>query len=240
MAVFTISDLHLPGGGAINKSMDMFGPRWRGHVSRIESSWRAVVSDSDTVVVAGDISWAMTLDDAKGDLLFLDSLPGQKIIIEGNHDYWLPTLSKLNAFFESSDIRTLTMLRGSAFERDGLIICGTRGWFSSESAQNKAFDADYEKLSHREAERLRSSIEAGLAISGGDTTPLRVFLHFPADFGGELCEPVMSVLHEYNIRRVYFGHVHGTYSYPRTYESGGIEYCATAADYLEFTPRLVT
>ena len=240
MAVFAISDLHLPGGRNINKSMDMFGPRWRDHKRRIEASWRAVVGAGDTVVVAGDLSWAMSLEDASCDLHFIDSLPGEKIIIEGNHDYWMPTLSKLNAFFDSENIRTLRVLRGNAFERDGVVICGTRGWFSSEAVQKRAFDTDYEKLSRREAERLRASVESGLALTCGDPSPLRVFLHFPADFGGEVCFPLTEVLRTYHIHRVYFGHIHGTYAYPRTYESRGIEYCGTAADYLEFTPRLVT
>lgn len=240
MSVFAIADLHLPGGAGINKSMDVFGPRWQDHSARIEKMWRAVVGEGDTVVVAGDISWAMMLCDAKDDLLFLDSLPGEKIILEGNHDYWWPTASKLEAFFADSGIKTIRPLRGGAFLRDGIVICGTRGWFGSESAQSRAFDTDYDKLSRREAGRLRASIEAGLALTGGDTSPIRVFLHFPAHFGGEECSPVMDTLRDCGISRIYFGHIHGNYSYPRTYEAGGIEHCAIAADYLGFTPRLVT
>lgn len=240
MSVFAISDLHLPGGKNINKSMDVFGPRWRDHASRLSSSWRAVVSESDTVIVAGDISWAMTLPDAKSDLLLLDSLPGEKIILEGNHDYWWPTASKLAAFMGDNGIKTICPLRGCAYERDGIVICGTRGWFSTEAAQSKSFDADHEKLMRREAERLRVSIVEGLSLTGGDPAPLRVFLHFPAAFGGEVCDPIMDVLHEYGIRRVYFGHIHGFYDYARTYEFLGIEHCGTAADYLGFIPRLVT
>lgn len=240
MSVFAIADLHLPGGAGINKSMDVFGPRWRDHTVRIKKSWCDVVGAGDTVVVAGDISWAMTLDDVKDDLLFLDSLPGEKIILEGNHDYWWPTAAKLEAFFSDVGIKTITLLRGGAFFRDGIAICGARGWFGSESAQNRRFDTDYDKLSRREAGRLRISIDAALALTGGDPSLIRAFFHFPACFGGEECAPVMDTLRGCGIRRIYFGHVHGTYSYPRTYEAGGIEHCAIAADYLGFTPRLVT
>ncbi len=239
MSVFAISDLHLSGGGSINKSMDLFGEKWRGHVSRIEREWRAVVSAGDTVVVGGDISWAMTLDDVREDLHFIDSLPGEKIIIEGNHDYWWPTSAKLKAFLKAEDIKTIRPLSGSAFLRDGIVICGTRGWFFSSESQKKAFDADYDRVASRETRRLTSSIEAGLSLSGGNSSSLRVFLHFPAAFSGEYCAPLMNVLRSYSIRRVYFGHIHGTYSYPLTYEAGGIEHCTTAADYLAFVPRIV-
>lgn len=239
MSVFAIADLHLPGGSGINKSMDIFGPRWCGHKSKLERSWRAVVSPTDTVVIAGDISWAMTLDDAKPDLLFLDSLPGKKIIIEGNHDFWWQTSSKLDAFFTENGIKTISPLRADAIAADGFVICGTRGWFSSESAQPPALDADYEKIARREASRLSASIGAGLALTGGDKAPLRVFLHFPATFGGESCAPIMDVLRERGISRVYFGHVHGNYAYPSTYEAGGMLHCSVAADYLGFVPRLV-
>lgn len=240
MSVFAISDLHLPGGAGINKSMNIFGPRWQNHTSRLESSWRACIGGTDTVVVAGDISWAMTLTDARDDLLFLDSLPGRKIIIEGNHDYWWQTTSKLDAFFTENGIKTIKPLRADAVMADGLAICGTRGWFSSEAAQCASYDADYEKIARREASRLRASIDAALALTGGDTAPLRVFLHFPASFGGEECTPIMETLRERGISRVWFGHVHGSYSYPSAYEAGGIMHCATAADYLGFAPRLIT
>ncbi len=239
MSVFAISDLHLPGGSGINKTMDIFGPRWRDHVSKLERSWRAVVSPTDTVVVAGDISWAMTLGDAKPDLLFLESLPGRKVIIEGNHDYWWQTASKLDAFFAENGIKTVMALRAGAEAADGLVICGTRGWFSSESAMSPAINADYGKIARREAMRLSASIDAGLRLTGGDVSPLRVFLHFPAIFGGESCRPIADVLRARGIGHVYFGHVHGNYAYPSTYEAGGLLHSSVAADYLGFVPRLV-
>lgn len=242
MSVFAVSDLHLPGGNVINKSMDMFGPRWHEHVSRIEKGWRSVVGDGDTVVVGGDISWAMTLDDARDDLLFLDSLPGKKIIFEGNHDYWWPTNAKLLKFFAENGITTVKLLRGTSYERDGIVICGTRGWFAEDSADMRTHAGDvveHEKLVRREAGRLRTSIDAGLALTGGDPAPLRAFLHFPAAFGRETCEPILDVLRETRVPRVYFGHIHGFYDYARTFEAHSVSHCAMAADYLGFVPRLV-
>ncbi len=239
MSVFAIADLHLPGGGEINKSMDMFGPRWQDHKSRIDKNWCAVVGDGDTVVVGGDISWAMTLDDALDDLRFLDSLPGEKIILEGNHDYWWTTKSKLESFFAKNSIGTLRILRGNAYLRDGFAICGTRGWFGTEAAQNRAFDADFEKLVRREAERLRTSVKEALVIADGDTSRVRAFTHFPAAFGGDVCEPILDVLRETGVTQLYFGHVHGVYDYPPTYEYGTVFHSTIAADYLSFVPRLV-
>ena len=239
MSVFAIADLHLPGGGSINKSMDMFGPRWQDHKNRICKNWSAVVSDSDTVVVGGDISWAMTLGDVLDDLRFLDSLPGEKIILEGNHDFWWTTTSKLEAFFSSNDITSIRILRGNAYLRDGIAVCGTRGWFSTEAAQNRTFDTNYDKLIRREAERLRASVTEALALVNGDASRLRAFTHFPVAFGGDACIPMLDVLHVAGVTQLYFGHIHGVYDYPLTYEYGGVYHSGIAADYLSFTPRLV-
>ncbi len=241
MSVFAISDLHLPGGGNIHKTMDVFGETWRGHVSRIEREWRAVVGENDAVVVGGDISWAMTLDDARDDIRFLDALPGEKYILEGNHDFWWPSASKLKAFFKAENITTVHPLSGGAVLVDGLAICGTRGWFSSEEAQKKSLPAaEYDRVCLREARRLSTGIEAALGLCGGDAGAVRVFLHFPAVFGDECCLPIVDVLRRYGVRRVYFGHVHGKGAFPLTFEACGIEHCATSADRLGFLPRLVS
>jgi len=240
VSVFAISDLHLSGGESINKSMDMFGPRWLNHASKIIKTWRSLITDSDTVVIPGDISWAMTLDDAIADLSVIDSLPGLKIIGKGNHDFWWTTISKMNRALASAGIKTIRFLQGNAFNADGLVICGARGWFFSSSDQPDIFETDYEKIVLREASRLRSSIAAGLKISGGDPAPLRVFLHFPAVLLGEVCEPILTVLLETGVRRVYYGHIHGNVSVPRSFESQGVTFTIISADYLNFTPVLVT
>ena len=240
MSVFAISDLHLSGGNTINKSMDIFGSRWCDHTSKIIKTWRSVVADSDTVVIPGDISWAMTLDDAIADLSIIDSLPGLKIIGKGNHDFWWTTITKMNKALESSGIKTIRFLHGNAFDAGGIVICGARGWFFSSNDQPEIFDTDCEKIVLREASRLRSSIASGLRISGGDPTPLRVFLHFPAVLFGEVCEPILSVLKETGIRRVYYGHIHGNTAIPRSFELQGITFSIISADYLNFTPVIVT
>ena len=236
MSVFAISDLHLPGAG---KSMDIFGPRWQNHVKRLEDNWRAVVGGGDTVVLGGDISWAQTEAEAVGDLLFLDSLPGEKLLLEGNHDYWWHTTARLESLFAENGITTMRIMRNNAFERNGFALCGTRGWFSDEAVQRRAFDADFNKLIAREAGRLAASVDDALALVCGDAGRVRAFLHFPASFGGASTEPILNALSSRGVGIVYFGHIHGVYSYPPSYTAGGVEHRAMAADYLRFVPRLV-
>lgn len=238
MSLFAIADLHLSTSDVTDKSMEVFGPRWAGYTERLRSAWEAIVAPSDTVVIGGDISWALTPEEATADLHYIDRLPGRKILLKGNHDYWWPTTAKLSAFKEKEALTSLSFLFNCAFLCEDVIICGTRGWYHDPTADGaRDASADYEKIVAREAGRLRLSLEAGRALDAGEGRETVVFLHFPVKWGAAVCEPILQVLCEYGIRRCYFGHIHG--AAPTSFTLDGIEMTLIAADALSFVPRLV-
>ncbi|MCQ2463259.1 MAG: metallophosphoesterase, partial [Clostridia bacterium] len=152
MSLFAIGDTHLSFG--TDKPMDIFGG-WQDYVGRLEKNWRAVVEKDDIVVIPGDISWGMSLEQALPDFMFLQSLPGTKLIMKGNHDYWWSTMNKLNVLFEKNGIDSVHMIFNNAYEAGGFAVCGTRGWFYDAST-----GAD-KKVIAREAGRLKMSIDEG-------------------------------------------------------------------------------
>ncbi len=196
MSLFTIGDTHLSFG--VNKPMDVFRG-WVDYVDRLRDNWRELVQEDDTVLVAGDISWGMSLNEALPDLRFLDELPGKKIFIKGNHDYWWETKTKMERFFAENSITTISILFNNAYLVEGKALCGTRGWFYDTR------EAADEKIINREAGRLRTSIEAALKLEGEPV----VFLHYPPVYAGKECPEIMSVILEYGIKKCYYGHVHG-------------------------------
>lgn len=217
--------------------MEVFGQSWANHAERIKKYWKAVVCEEDTVVVPGDISWAMRLDEAYDDLKFIDELPGTKIIGKGNHDFWWSTVSKIESFFAEKDIKTIKILHNNAYKLDDCIICGTRGWFYDEKQQNVINETDFDKIVSREAARLELSLKSATELRGNDTKiPILVFLHFPPVWNSLVCRPIVDMLHKYDIKKCYFGHIHGTYFVDRTTEFEGISMTLTAADYLKFAP----
>lgn len=231
MSLFVLSDTHLSFG--VNKPMDIFGLRWNNHIDKIESGWRSVVGDEDTVVITGDVSWAMTLDEAKKDLLFLDSLPGEKILGRGNHDYWWDTVKKMSTFFVDNNIKSMKFLYNNAHKINDIIVCGSRGWYNDQKIAPE--DSDYKKIVLREALRIEMSLTAGKKMSG---TPV-VFLHFPPVFKNYVCGEILSVLHRHNINRCYYGHIHNLYDIPPSFEYEEIIFTITSSDYLNFTPLYV-
>lgn len=241
MALFVLSDPHLAIRHA-DKSMEAFGSRWQDYVKRIEKNWRAVVSEDDTVILPGDISWAVTLNDARDDLAFLHSLPGQKLLGKGNHDFFWATASKMNAFFEECGFDSLHILYNNAYLIENLIVCGTRGWFYDEKLQNTVGEVDYTKIINREAGRLRLSLEAARAIQatqkerGDALSEIVPFLHFPPVFGDFRCLEFMNLLAEYGVRRCYFGHIHSELPENQPTTVDGIRYILCSADHLRFTP----
>lgn len=221
--------------------MDVFGARWVGYTERLRKNWNTVVKPDDTVVVAGDISWAMSHTGALADLNFIDRLNGKKIIGRGNHDYWWTSMTKLNAFCAENGLSTLRFLYNNAYEIEDFIVCGSRGWYIDESNRKMPQDADYHKIVAREAIRLQLSLTEAIklqkeAAASGLSKEILVFLHFPPDFKGYVCEEIVVVLRKYEIRRCYFGHIHGAYDIARSTVSNGISYTLTSADFLEFTP----
>lgn len=227
MALYTIADPHLSFG--TDKPMDIFAG-WSDYTERFETNWRNLIGEDDTVVIPGDISWAMKLEDALRDLKFIDSLPGKKIIGKGNHDYWWCTMNKMNNLLKANNLDSISFLFNNAYLVDGIAVCGSRGWFFDDTSDNA------EKVISRECGRLRTSIEQALTLSG---EPI-VFLHYPVVYDDRVSEPFIDVLKSYNIKRVYFGHVHGSKNpMLKHFEAEGIKFSLISADYLGFIPKRV-
>jgi predicted phosphohydrolase len=227
MSLFVIGDTHLSLGS--DKPMDIFSG-WENYEHRLEKNWRAIVKDEDTVVVAGDISWAMGLETALEDFRFLNSLPGKKIILKGNHDYWWNTKKKLDAFFRDNSLYTLQILHNNAYKVGEIAVCGTRGWFfDCEGSEDK-------KVLLREAGRLSASIKAAKKLGGEPV----VFLHYPPITEDTVCTEIMNVLISEKIERCYYAHLHGA-SCRRAFNgiSQGIKFKLVSADYLSFCPKLI-
>lgn len=226
MSIFAISDLHLSLGEE-DKNMDIFSG-WQNCTERLKSNWERVVSENDTVVIAGDVSWAMRVRELDADFGFLNSLPGEKIITKGNHDLWWDTVTKMNRYLAEKGFETISFLHNNCYAKDKIVICGTRGWFYDEKGEKK--------ILQREALRLEAS------ISEGEKTGLEpvVFLHYPPIFRDWECEEITSVLKEHNIKRVYYGHIHGSGAAGAVNGTvDGIDYRLISCDINDFTPVLV-
>ena len=241
MSLYTIADLHLSTFDETNKSMEIFGKSWADYMTRIENNWRHLIDEDDTVIIPGDVSWALSLDEAESDLKFLDSLPGKKIIGKGNHDFWWSTMRKHQAFFDKNEIKTISFLFNNAYESDDVIIAGTRGWYNDEDAANAPDNADFVKLTNRENLRLKTSlIEAKRLQESFPDKEIIVFMHFPPFWNGKASDGLISLLKEYGVERVYFGHIHGNYTVDPSFVYEGIEMHIISADYLKFVPKLIT
>lgn len=237
MSLYVIADLHL--SGAVNKSMDVFGRRWAGYTDRIKSNWAHLVNEDDTVIVPGDISWGMTLEEALPDFKFIDSLPGKKYLMKGNHDFWWNTLSKTERFFIDNGITSIELLQNNAVRCESFILCGSRGWFSDEKNQNTVGTPDFNKIIARETIRLKMSLEAAVALKRCEGEEIISFFHFPPALGSFECTEFTSLLKEYGVRRCYFGHIHDPNVRCGEFLSNGIEMNLISADYLGFVPKLI-
>ncbi|MBE6753617.1 MAG: serine/threonine protein phosphatase [Ruminococcaceae bacterium] len=226
MALFAIGDTHLSLG--TDKPMDIFRG-WQDYTGRLEKNWRAVVSDEDTVVIAGDVSWAMKLENTLEDFSFLHSLPGRKLIMKGNHDYWWSTKAKMERFIEEQGLDSLHILFNNSYVCSGAVVCGTRGW-SYDCPQGE------QSVLLRECGRLRMSLDSA---KDSGLEPI-VFLHYPPLYGDYRCDEIMDVLHEYGVKRCLYGHLHGQ-SHKKAAQGiqEGIEMKLIAGDYVDFVPYLV-
>lgn len=227
MSIFAIADTHL--SLQTDKSMHIFSG-WEDYTSRLEQNWRKVVTDDDYVILPGDISWGMQLAETREDFAFLHALPGKKILLKGNHDYWWSTASKIQNFFSENGFDSLQILYNNAFEVGDYAVCGSRGWFFDDNTENA------EKVLLREAGRLRRSIEHALTFE----KELLVFLHYPPVSELQVCEQMLEVLTSFSIKQCYFGHVHGekTDRY-RGFMHSGIHFSLISADFLRFCPKLI-
>lgn len=226
MSLYVIGDLHLC-FSAPSKTMSIFGG-WESYQERIEKNWLDTVRAEDTVVLAGDISWGMNLRQAEPDLRFINELPGRKIILKGNHDYWWVTKKKMEDFFAEAGFDTLNILHNNHYQYENYGICGTRGWV------NMPGETQDEKVLKREVQRLETSIQS--AVSAG-LEPL-VFMHYPPIFATNFNYDILEILYRYKIKECYYGHIHGHSAHElcvtNTYDD--INFHLIASDFTQFMP----
>lgn len=226
MSIFAISDLHLSLG--TNKPMDIFRG-WENYTKKIVANWERIVAQQDIVIIPGDTSWATKLEETEKDFLFLDKLPGKKILLKGNHDYWWGTTAKISQFLEKNNFKTISILHNDAYFFDGVSICGTRGWLYDGTAQSD------EKIILRECGRLETSIKKGIELGG----ELVVFLHYPPVYGEFLCEEIFQIIKKYQIKHIFYGHIHGAGFNKSLPEYDGVKLHLVSCDCIDFTPILV-
>lgn len=227
MALYAIGDLHLCLGAP--KPMDIFGGTWEGYMDKLKEGM-SIITPNDTTVLLGDLSWALDLQTAKKDFSWINQIPGRKIILKGNHDYWWSTASKFYSFCEENGFSDMFILNNNTYDYKDFAICGTRGWFFEEE---KSGEHD-EKVFKRELIRLETSLQAA-----GNKNKI-VFLHYPPRYKGYTCEPILDLLHRYEVSRCFYGHLHGA-SHGLALEGlwDGIEYKLVSSDKLNFYPFLV-
>ena len=227
MALYAIADLHL--SLSVDKSMTVFGGAWENYVEKIETKWRAKIGEEDTVVIPGDISWGISFEECREDFLFIHKLPGKKIILKGNHDYYWTTLRKMNAFLEEIGAGSITFLFNNSVtyrgEDGAAAICGSRGWFYEEGGDPKIYN--------RELGRLETSLR--MAEEGLEKL---AFLHYPPFGVGNPRSQFTDLLEKYGVRRAWYGHLHGGALRGVRAETAfrGICYRLISADFIDFDP----
>lgn len=224
MSIFAISDLHLSFGA--DKPMNIF-KGWDNYTERLEANWKRLVKPEDTVILPGDLSWGLKIEETLEDFKFLDKLPGKKLILKGNHDLWWSTAKKIREFFRKNNISSVDIIFNNCAEAEGFAIAGTRGWFYDDTGSKKVL--------LREAGRLEASLkkaeETGL--------PILTFLHYPPVFGDSVCEEIFSVLKRHNVKKVYYGHIHGLGYLNAVKEYDGVEFKLISCDCIDFTPYYI-
>jgi len=227
MALYAIGDLHLCLGAL--KPMDIFGGAWVGYMEKLRQGLSSI-TPSDTTVLLGDLSWALSLQEAREDFAWINEIPGRKIILKGNHDYWWSTAAKFYKFCEENGFSNQWILNNNFYEYEGWAICGTRGWFFEEERSG----AHDEKVFKRELIRLESSLQ------GAGELPKIVFLHYPPKYKGYECEEILELFEKYEVRRCFYGHLHGG-SHNLAIEGlwNNVEYKLVSADRLNFCPFTV-
>ena len=227
MALYAMGDLHLCLGAP--KPMDVFGGAWVGYMEKLKQGL-SVITEKDTLVLMGDLSWALDLNSAVADFAWINEIPGRKIILKGNHDYWWSTQAKFTKFCLENGFSDLNLLNNNCFFYDDWAICGTRGWFFEEE---RSGDHD-EKVFRRELIRLEASLKAA-----GDREKM-VFLHYPPRYKGYTCREILDLLESYGVRQCFYGHLHGA-SHKLAMEGtwDGVEYRLLSSDYLNFQPYIV-
>lgn len=229
MSIFVIGDLHLSFNN--HKPMDIFGEHWSGHEEKVRSNWIENVKEEDLVILPGDFSWETYLNDAKLDFDYLNNLPGKKLLLKGNHDYWWTTVTSMKAFLRENNYTNIDFLYNNSYKFEDKIICGTRGWSIIDEEADK-------KLINRELIRLELSLQDGISKYGTDKEII-VFMHYPpitkAKISSEQEAEFVELMKKYNVKRCYYGHLHGA-SIVDAIEGNieGIEFKLVSADGLDF------
>ena len=203
MAIFAIADLHLSFNE--DKPMNIFGEKWQNHEEKIKQDWIEKVTEKDTVLLPGDFSWSMYLKDTKADFEYLNKLPGRKILLKGNHDYWWSTLNKMQKYVEENNFKNIDFLYNNSYEVEDNIIAGTRGWVQSNEEEDK-------KMINRESIRLELSIKDGIQKYGEDK-PIIICMHYPpyTNYNKQnlIDSPFIEIMRKYNVKKCIYGHLHG-------------------------------
>jgi len=230
MSIYAISDLHL--AFSVDKPMDVFGERWHGYMEKIRALWNQTIAGDDHVIIPGDISWATYLEQAYDDFAFIESLPGNKIISKGNHDYWWTTLNKLQKFLLDNSFSSISFMHNNSFVVENTAICGTRGWKCPGDAD---FSTEDRKIYNRELQRLELSLKDA-AKKTGDVRILAA-MHYPPFNARKEPSDFVDIMKQYNVKLCIYGHLHGE-SFHNAVEGeiSGMDFRFVSADYLNFKP----
>ncbi|MBE7092199.1 MAG: serine/threonine protein phosphatase [Clostridiales bacterium] len=224
MKIFAVSDLHLP--GTMDKTMDMFGVKWQGHFEKIKDDWLNKVSEDDIVLIAGDISWAMHLSQAEPDLNLISELPGKKILIRGNHDFWWSSVSRVRDKLKEN----IFVLQNDAIKIGDYVFAGTRGWMDSEGEDNK-------KIFAREEIRLDLTLKSAKKLMDESST-LITMLHYPPIINKTKATAFCDIMESYGVKYCVYGHLHGVdKKEAEIFTRNGITYILSSCDMIDFTLR---
>lgn len=224
MSIFAISDLHLSLG--VDKPMDIF-KGWDNYTARLQANWKRLVKPEDTVILPGDFSWGLKIEETVKDFQFLESLPGKKLLLKGNHDLWWSTAKKIHEFFESHNFSSVDIIYNNCAVVENYAIAGTRGWFYDDTGSKKVL--------MREAGRLDTSLTAAEKTG----LPILCFLHYPPVYGDSVCNEIFDIIKKHSIKKVYYGHIHGLGYINAVKEYNGVEFKLISCDCIDFTPYYI-
>ncbi len=231
MAIFAVSDLHLP--LSVNKPMNVFGSKWDNYVEKLRENWQKIVLPSDIVIMPGDISWATYLEDSVADFEYINSLNGRKVILKGNHDYWWTTMNKLNKFMSEQGFDTIEFIHNTAAMYGDTAICGTRGW---NIAHDDSSEED-KKIFMREKQRMILSLEEANRKKAKE---IIVAMHYPPVEKNGTNHDFIEIMKEYGVKKCIYGHLHAAaQSFACQGDVEGVELSLVSCDYLNFIPKLI-
>lgn len=227
MAIYAISDLHL--SLSTNKPMDVFGSGWTDYVERLKSEWQRIVTQEDTIILPGDISWAMYIEETEKDFGFIEELPGKKLISKGNHDYWWTTMNKMEKYVESREFKTISFLHNNSYSVGNTVLCGARGW---KCPGDDGFSQEDRKIYNRELQRLELSLK-----NADSDKNIIAALHYPPFNSKKEPSEFVEIMQRYKVKTCIYGHLHGE-GFKNAFcgEYKGINFYLVSADFLKFQP----